>query len=150
MGTASWQPKWWSEEHTSTWGTVKEALKRDWEQTKADLHMGGKDLDQNVTDTVKQASGKEAIPGPSTPNATHGATAGTRPGLSWDEAEQPLMYGYGARKQYGTEYNQWDDKLESRLRTDWETDHDTAGGKARRAWDDVKTVVRHGYDRART
>jgi hypothetical protein len=34
MGSASWQPKWWTEEtHGSAWSHVKEAIKRDWEQT---------------------------------------------------------------------------------------------------------------------
>ena len=39
---------------------AKEALERDWEQTKHDLPgMEGKDLDQDVDDTVKQAMGKD-------------------------------------------------------------------------------------------
>ena len=42
---------------------AKEALERDWEQTKHDLPgMEGKDLDQDASDTVKQATGKEPIP----------------------------------------------------------------------------------------
>ena len=41
---------------------VKDAMKRDWEQTKADLHLGGKELDQDVDDTLKQVAGKDAIP----------------------------------------------------------------------------------------
>ena len=47
---------------------VKEALKRDWEQTKHDLTRKGTDLHQDVSDTVKQATGKEPIPAPSIPN----------------------------------------------------------------------------------
>ena len=43
---------------------AKDALKRDWEQTKSDMPgMEGKDLDQDVDDTVKQAAGKERVPG---------------------------------------------------------------------------------------
>ncbi|MEA2435186.1 MAG: hypothetical protein QOG54_2643 [Actinomycetota bacterium] len=39
---------------------VKDALKNDLEQTKSDLPgLEGKDLDQDVDDTVKQAAGKE-------------------------------------------------------------------------------------------
>jgi len=42
---------------------VKEALKRDLEQTKSDMPgVEGKDLDQDVDDTVKQAIGKEPVP----------------------------------------------------------------------------------------
>lgn len=48
---------------------VKDALKRDWEQTKHDLPgMEGKDLDQDVDDTVKQAAGKEEPPPAHVPN----------------------------------------------------------------------------------
>ena len=42
---------------------AKDALKRDWEQTKHDMPgMEGKDLDQDVDDTVKQAAGAEDVP----------------------------------------------------------------------------------------
>jgi hypothetical protein len=48
---------------------AKDALDRDWEQTKSDLPgLEGRDLDQDVDDTVKQATGDEPIPGKRTPN----------------------------------------------------------------------------------
>ena len=48
---------------------AKEAIKRDWEQTKHDMPgMEGKDLDQDVDDTVKQATGKEEPPPEDVPN----------------------------------------------------------------------------------
>ena len=48
---------------------VKEALGRDWEQTKHDFSKKhGKDLDQDIGDTVRQATGKEAIPADGGPN----------------------------------------------------------------------------------
>lgn len=41
-------------------GDAKEALERDWEQTKEDVPgLEGQDLDQDVDDTVKQAAGNE-------------------------------------------------------------------------------------------
>lgn len=49
-------------------GKVKKALERDLEQTKHDLTRKGVDLNQSVTDTVKQATGKEDIPPPFVPN----------------------------------------------------------------------------------
>ena len=50
-------------------GGVGEALERDWEQTKSDLPgLEGKDLDQDVDDTVKQATGKEPTPPDNQPN----------------------------------------------------------------------------------
>ncbi len=40
-----------------------EALERDWEQTKSDMPgLEGKDLDQDVDDTVKQAAGDDPVP----------------------------------------------------------------------------------------
>ena len=48
---------------------AKEAIERDWEQTKHDLPgMEGKDLDQDVDDTLKQATGKEEPPPKNVPN----------------------------------------------------------------------------------
>jgi hypothetical protein len=49
---------------------IKEALKRDLEQTKADVSGGnaGIDLDQDASDTLKQALGKEPTPPKGIPN----------------------------------------------------------------------------------
>ncbi len=38
---------------------AKEALQRDWEQTKNDVGAGGRDLGQDVDDTIKQMAGKD-------------------------------------------------------------------------------------------
>lgn len=60
------RPQWWTDQHTSTWDRVKEALRRDWEQTKADLSSNSAvDLNQNIGDTVKQAAGSQPLPPPS-------------------------------------------------------------------------------------
>lgn len=60
------RPQWWTDKHTSTWDRVKEALRRDWEQTKADLSSSdAADLNQNIGDTVKQAAGTQPLPPPS-------------------------------------------------------------------------------------
>ena len=82
-------PQWWGTQQTSTWDRVKEALSRDWEQTKADFsNEYGKDLNQNATDTVKQAIGKEPIPAPNqknplddslSPSRSSPPTSGTTP-----------------------------------------------------------------------
>jgi len=112
-------PKWWNEEHTSAWDRVKSALKRDWEQTKADFHAGGKDLDQNADDTVKQALGKDP---------------------TWDHVEPEHRYGVGARHHYRED---WNDRLESKLKEEWS---DLRSG---RTWDEVKSVVKRGWDRGK-
>lgn len=44
-------------------GKVKEALKRDWEQTKHDFNKkSGQNLNQDAGDTIKQATGSEPVP----------------------------------------------------------------------------------------
>jgi hypothetical protein len=140
MGTAAWHPKWWTkDQHENAWERVKEALKRDWEQTKADFQGHGKDLNQGVDDTVKQAVGKEVIPPLNQPNpeTPHDVTKPI-----WRDVEEPMKYGYGAREYYGAQYKQWDDNLEGTLKEEWE------GDRTHRTWDDVKAFVRRGYERA--
>ena len=65
MGNASFHPSWWTEQkHGGAWERVKEAMKRDLEQTKNDFTPGAPDLDQDVGDTINQATGRVAIPRP--------------------------------------------------------------------------------------
>jgi hypothetical protein len=119
-------PKWWNDEHESSWSKVKAAFKRDWDQTKHDF--GGKqpDTDQNVGDTVKQATGKQPIPPRGQP--------------TYEEAEDAYRFGYGARARYGTEYPAWDDQLEIRLRQDWDETYSD------RRWDQCRSAIRRGWD----
>ena len=126
-------PKWWKPEHNSTWDNIKSAMKRDWEQTKADLSSKGTELNQDMGDTVKQAAGKQAIPGGQTPN----------PGGEWDGVESKYRYGVGAREQYGTEHKDWNDGLESKLKEEWQ---DLKDGTT---WEEAKSFVRRGYERAK-
>ena len=126
-------PKWWNEEHESTWTRVKAAMKRDWEQTKADISSKGRDLDQDMGDTVKQAAGKQEIPPPREPNLDVVN--------DWDDIEDGYRYGVGARSQYGSHYSEWDERLESKLRGDW------GDMKTTRTWEQVKAAVRRGWER---
>ena len=127
-------PKWWNDEHESTWTRVKAAMKRDWEQTKADVSSKGRELDQDVGDTVKQMAGKQPIPPLSqrTPDDD-----------DWNNVEEGYRYGVGARSQYGREHGDWNDGLEGKLREEW---GDMRSG---RTWDEVKSAVRRGWDRVR-
>lgn len=60
---------WWTGEADSGWDRVKEALKRDWEQTKADLSISSaRELRQDFVHTLKQALGWEPLPLPHQPN----------------------------------------------------------------------------------
>jgi hypothetical protein len=133
----TWQPSWWNDTHASTWDRFKEAITRDWQQTKHDLHLpGGHELNQNIGDTVAQSAGKEAIPPRDKANPPE--VIG-----SLGDDEIPLRYGHAAREHYHTA---WSAEVESKLKDEWEQGRDTT----RRGWDDVRVVVRHGWDRAKS
>jgi hypothetical protein len=135
MGTMKWQPAWWNEGHASAWDRVKEAMRRDWEQTKHDLHIsGGHELNQGVGDTVKQASGKETIPSNDRPNPPK--VIG-----EWNDVELPHQYGYAARDRYGSAHTAWSRDLEDTLKNEWESNRE-----AHRRWEEVKGDVRRGYE----
>lgn len=128
-------PTWWNDAHSSAWERAKEALRRDWEQTKADIGAGGHELNQSVGDTLKQASGQQPTPPGNRPNPP-----APNP-LIWDDAEPSVRYGYGAALHHADRH--WDEALESRLRQDWETTlTDTP-------WVKVKHAVRRGWDSAK-
>lgn len=135
MNTTS-QPTWYDQESMSAWDSIKEALRRDWEQTKHDLGLsGGHELNQGAMDTLKQATKAQPIP------------AGDRPIPpkvigAWDEAEYPIGYGYTARHKFGKLHPAWNESLEERLRTDWETHK----RNPEHGWDHVKGLVRYGYE----
>jgi len=130
-------PSWWNDKHEGAWDRIKSAMQRDWEQTKADLFSkSGRDLDQGADDTVKQALGKEPIPPAGVPNPS-------AQDKEWDNIAPSYRLGVGAREQYGTDYADWDPKLESRLSDDWKATDD------KRPWDEVKSTVRRAWDSAK-
>ena len=62
-------PTWWTGQSDSTWDRVREAFRRDWEQTKANLGFStARDLRQDATHTIKQALGLEPLPFRHQPN----------------------------------------------------------------------------------
>ncbi len=133
MNTNTRQPKWWTDKESSSWDRVKEALHRDWEQTKNDFSSdSGQDLNQDVTDTVKQAAGKQSIPGPHVAN----------PPDSW-ENEDAVRYGYGAGVSPNyLAYSNWNKDLETRLETDWNATNPD------RPWSQVRGPARFGWLRS--
>lgn len=122
MATINWQPRWWTEQtHGNIWGRVREAMKRDWEQTKSELGIGG---------GGNQRDGRN-----------DGTTTRT---ATWSDVETPLAYGYCARQEYGAEHQSWNERLESALRTEWEKD----SNPHRSRWNEIKAIVRRGYEQA--
>jgi hypothetical protein len=170
-------PTWWDDNRESGWERMKAAFRRDWEQTKADLSGGkkGQDLNQDASDTMRQATGKQHIPGDYQANPMDAddiekrvkkaekemekeakrdtkeaerdtdRMRGNDRGRGWDrwntweEAEVPLMYGYGA----SSFYSNWDDESEQRMREEWNDLHPDTD------WDDVRDTIRTGWDRTR-
>lgn len=95
---------WYTEEHDSTWDRVKAAFKNDWEQTKHDFGSDtARDLDQDVDDTVKQAAGTDD---------------------AFENREQAFRFGHAARRQFGSDYDTWNDDLDRKLRTDYHGNYD--------------------------
>lgn len=127
-------PKWWTDKHASSWEHVKSALKRDWEQTKADLSKrSGHELNQGAFDTLKQASGQVIIPAEGESNAVF---------ETFEQVEPAYRYGHGASQQYVEEKN-WDAALEQRLEAEWGELHDD------QPWREVRIYVQRGWERAR-
>lgn len=122
MHTRRTDPRWWNQEYDSSWDRVKEAFRRDWEQTKHDLGAKKPDLNQDVDDTVAQAAGKRPIPPPGEPN--------------FDEYEPAFRFGYGARKHYGSQYSKWDKNLENQLRNEYGDEE----------WERSEQAIRRGWD----
>jgi hypothetical protein len=133
---SKWRPSWWSDEvHGSAWDRIKEAMRRDWMQTKHDLGVGGHQMNQSLIDTVKQAARTEHLP--SINEANPPKVIG-----EWSEAEIPYGYGYAARTQFGVQHPQWNEGLEQRLKGEWMGSPESA----RPDWDAVRGFVRRGYE----
>ena len=126
------QPAWWTAQQTDTWDRMKEALRRDWDQTRHDFGSEyGQDLNQDLTDTVRQAAGADPIPPKHVANP-----------VEWSD-EAAVRYGYGAA--LSADYHDhvaWDAVLEGRLKKDWEA-LDTG-----RSWDSVRLPVHYGWIRS--
>jgi len=127
------QPTWWTSKETNTWHRMREALRRDWEQTKHDFNRkAGRDLNQDVGDTVKQAVGSEAIPPANFPNP---------PDIWNDESAVRFGYGVGISETYRS-YTVWDDEFELKLQRDWER------ANPGRPWGEVRDASRFGWTRS--
>jgi hypothetical protein len=141
MGTSgiTVRPGWYTKEDDSAWERVKAAFRRDWRQTKHDFGGNEPDLNQQVGDTVSQASGSESIPPANVRNSRpvksdtefhNGATE------IYNEDDEPAyQYGYAAYRHYGNG-SEWDDDTENLLRDEW-------GDES--AWERKRQAVRRGW-----
>jgi hypothetical protein len=134
--TSKWHPLWWKAEvHGTAWELVKEAMRRDWQQTKHDVGVGGHELNQAAADTVLQAGGAQRVPPIDVPNPPK--VVG-----EWPELEPSFDFGYAARREYGPAFPEWSPELESKLRNEWIAAQDQAA----RDWMAIVAHVRSGYE----
>jgi len=124
----TWQRGGWTEPGDSAWERIKEAIRRDWEQTLHDLQIeGGHELNQRLADTIKQAAGRQAIPRHNQPNPPRFIG-------NWGEVNGPI--GYGAPKEQSPEQAARFEQIEQTLRSEWDSEKSRPIGR----WD-----VRRGY-----
>jgi len=125
------RPSWWNDQYTSDWDRVKEALRRDWEQTKADFKVGGAvDLNQNVVDTVKQAVGEQPVPPPAV------KTRADTPAQVADRVEDQMKARLEAQEKF------------AEARTDAAVERVRAEAKvaeAQRDWARAEEAMRYGF-----
>jgi hypothetical protein len=90
---------YYTAEDLSAWERAKKAFANDWEQTKADFgSKNARDMDQDVDDTVKQMAGSKD---------------------SFENCEQAFRFGYTAQCRYRSDYPEWNNELDSRLRSEY-------------------------------
>lgn len=109
------KPSWYTDEYDSGWDRVRAAFSNDWEQTKHDFgSKSARDLDQDVPDTIRQATGSED------PFSRH---------------EPAFRFGYAAQRHYRSNFPTWSSELENNLRTDYGTNFERDRDDIRRAYE---------------
>jgi hypothetical protein len=121
------RPSWYTRDDDSAWERVKEAFRRDWKQTKHDFGGDEPDLNQDVDDTVAQATGSRRIPPTNVPNCEEDV---------YNEHHEPAYrYGYAAYRHHGSR-SDWNAETEAMLRRDWGDESD---------WPEVRPAIRRGW-----
>ncbi len=136
-----WHPTWFRPEHAMHWDTVKEAVRRDWQQTKHDLHAGGHEMNQKGGDTLRQALGTQSIPADDRENPPK--VIGELEG-EWEHVAVPMEFGYAARRHYAGKHDEWNETLSRDLQLEWEASPRPPSASG--LWPDVQPHVRRGYE----
>ncbi len=126
------RPAWYSDADDTAWEKIKAAFQRDWQQTKHDFGGKAPNLNQQVGDTVAQATGSKAIPPANvkTPHSTDGKLEG------YNEADEPAYrYGFAASRHYGKS-DDWNDQTEANLRKEWGDEKE---------WEHRRDAIRRGW-----
>lgn len=114
------RPSWYTNEHDNQWGSVRNAFRKDWEQTKHDFGSDkARDLGQDAGDTVREA--------------TTGAANATE--RNFETHEPAFRFGHAAQRHYRSQYPTWNNDLETKLRQDYGNDFDRDRNDIRHAYD---------------
>lgn len=132
------RPAWYTADDETAWGKVKAAFRRDWQQTKHDFGGHEPNLNQQVGDTVSQATGAKPIPAGNVPTP-HPSHSGSD---TYNDKDEPAyQYGYAAYRHFGNEHGDqteanWDEQTEAELRREWgdETEWERQREAVRRGW----------------
>ena len=117
------RPSWYTDEYDNGWNRVKAAFANDWEQTRHDFgSKTARDLDQDVPDTIRQATGSED---------------------AFTKHEPAFRFGYAAQQNYRSKYPTWNNDLDTQLNQDY-------GGDYARDREDIRRAYEYQYDRLDT
>jgi hypothetical protein len=130
--TQKTRPAWYTAEDDTAWAKVKAAFQRDWTQTKHDFGGNEPNLNQQVGDTVSQATGSKPIPpgNAKTPHTKDGHLDAYN-----DDDEPAYRYGYAASRHYKTD-GTWNEQTEANLRKEWGDDTE---------WERRRDAIRRGW-----
>jgi len=123
-------------------------------QANQDMAMGDRKLVQKVADVQKDLTTQQGMASEKIADAQAKAIAVVANGqasiakagaerdkaiATWHEAEQKVRYGYAVRSQYAANYI-WDNKLEGKLRGEWDALHTGM------TWNDSRVEIQRGWN----
>lgn len=130
--TTTNRPAWYSDEDDTAWAKIKAAFTRDWKQTKHDFGANEPNLNQQMGDTIAQATGSSPVP-PGNAKTPH-----TKDGHldAYNEDDEPAYrYGYAASRHFDFPA-EWDETTETALRKDWSDQSE---------WERRREAIRRGW-----
>lgn len=132
-------PSWYTKDDDTAWSRVKAAFQRDWQQTEHDFGAKVPDLNQQVGDTVGQATGSKPIPPANTPTPHPSKSASSYR----DQDEDNYRYGYAAYRHFVPSSEMDDD--------DWDVKESIIRDELadQRDWDQRREGIRRGWEYGR-
>ena len=111
-------PRWWRSEYDQEWAQVQPAFQRSWQEQPHLVYAAG----------PHHRGATMIAPGPNRP-----------PAGSYDLQEPAFRFGFGAQRNYGVAYPQWNDRLANQLHQDW-------AESGREEWNRNLNAIRRGWE----